>query len=439
MQKATENVAKKSAESLSSKELLRFSWMYAVLPFNIALGPVSTFVQLYILELHGTVIDVSLAVTLYNLIAIPSVMLWGFFTDRFPRRRLMITASFISTALTLLMFLFTDSSYSVSILYALLSLVSSASATPLNLLIMETEKKDRWATAFARFSMITSAGQTLGLLLGAVWSFLLPIKYITIPLSILSLTSACLAFSLIKEPTITFERHMLVMYKHSFSERLKAVPYLFIKIPRLTDFRRIFRTLKYEITRSTPLLYLSIFLFYLSSGLFNTSFVPSMQVKGFSNLAVFFITMIAMIAQTFSFKHAGRYVAKISPLKAAVFSLILRSTCYSLIGLVVYTTSSLPLLAFVLLLYPLAAGPAYAIYYTASNIIVFHVLGEHNQGSSLGVYSALVGFAMVSGSLISGFMSFQLGFHITFITAAVCLIFSAMLIHKLTRNPLSFE
>ena len=57
-----------------------------------------------------------------------------------------------------------------ALIYALFSLVSSASATPANLLIMETQRKSRWASAFARFSMISSVGTTLGLLLGIAWS-----------------------------------------------------------------------------------------------------------------------------------------------------------------------------------------------------------------------------------------------------------------------------
>ncbi|MGB9854411.1 MAG: MFS transporter [Candidatus Bathyarchaeales archaeon] len=390
--------------------------------------------QLYILELHGTVIDVSLAVTLYNIVSIPSVMLWGFITDRFNRRRPMIVASFLSTSIILLLFLAAGTIYSVVFLYILLSLVTSVSTTPINLLILENERKDRWATAFARFSMITTAGQTLGLLLSAVWLLSLPLKYLVVPLSILSLTSTCLALLLVKEPPVTFERHMIVMERHSFLERLKAAPYMFLKAPRLTDFRRIFRTMKYELTRFAPILYLSIFMFYISSGLFNTSFVPSLQAKGFSNLTIFSVTTIAMIAQTLSFKYAGRYVERRSPLRATIYGLLLRTACYGILGTAVYMASSLLLLASALILYPLAAGLAYAIYYTALNVTVFHVLGQHNQGSSLGVYSALVGFATVTGSSISGLLSFHLGFHITFITAAVCLICSAMLVHWLARR-----
>ena len=81
----------------------------------------------------------------------------------------------------------------------------------------------------------------------------------------------------------------------------------------------------------------------------------------------------------------------------------------------------------VLIFYPIAAGIAYSVYYTASNTMVFNSLRGGRQGSSLGVYSALVGVATLLGSLVSGLTSFFLGFSTTFIIAAVCLACSAWL------------
>lgn len=226
---------------------------------------------------------------------------------------------------------------------------------------------------------------------------------------------------------------MVIMNLHSFSEHLKAAPYMFLKIPRTSDFKRLFRTLKYELTGYVPTLYLSIFIFYISSGLFNTSIISFLQSRNFSNLAIFTVTTVTMIAQTLSFKYAGRYVEGKNPLKAAVEGLILRSTCYGLFGIFAYLASGSPLLTSALILYPLAGGLAYAIYYTASNITVFQALNSHHQGASLGVYSALVGFAIVAGSFTSGLISFHMGFHVTFIIASTLLIISATLIHKLTN------
>jgi hypothetical protein len=49
-------------------------WVNAILPFYVAFGPVGTLIQLLILNLHGTVIDVALAITLFNAVGVPAAL-----------------------------------------------------------------------------------------------------------------------------------------------------------------------------------------------------------------------------------------------------------------------------------------------------------------------------------------------------------------------------
>jgi MFS family permease len=412
---------------VESKRTKRATWVDAVLPFNVALGPVGTLIQLLILNLHGTVIDVGLAVTLFNAVSVPSAMLWGSVTDRSHRRKLIIVVSYLGTAAILVSFLFARTGYLVSLLYALFSLVSSASTTPLNLLIMETEPKQKWATAFARFSMITSIGQTAGLLLSVVWGFFFSLSYLVVLLAIFSVLSAALSVLMIQEPTVIFERQVIVLNKPSFFQRLQALPYFFLRVPRLSDFRRVFRDLRYELTRQMPILYFSIFMFYLASGLFNTSIVPSLQANHFSNFLIFLAMTVGMLVQIVAFKYSGPYTEKKSLVQATIEGLVLRSACYGLLGVSLYIISGTWFLIPVLIFYPVAAGIAFSVYYTASNTMVFNTLGGARQGHSLGVYSALVGIATLVGSMVSGFTSFFLGFSTTFILAAALLGLSAWL------------
>ncbi len=405
----------------------RSSWVSSVLPFNIAVGPMGTLVQLLILNFNGTVLEVGLAITLFNAVSIPTALFWGFVTDRFHRRRSLIVISFLTTTLILMLFLFVRTGYWVSFLYALFSFSTTASTTPLNLLVMETEQKPKWASAFAKFSMFSSVGQTLGLLLGMVWSFYVSLEYLVIPLAVLSLISAGLAAFLIKEPQMVFERQVLVMNKQSFFHRLRHLPYLFLKFPDLNDFKGVFRSLRHELTRHTPLLYLAIFAFFLSSGIFNTSLVPALEANDISNLLIFSVIMLGMIVQIVSFRYAGPYTERKSPIKAAIGGLTLRIVGYGTLGVFAYLFTGLWFLVPVLIFYPLASGIAYSIYYTASNTLVFNSLSPRRNGSALGVYSALVGVATMIGSFASGFSSFYLGFYFTFLVSAVCLIFSVWL------------
>ena len=415
------------------------AWVDAILPFNVAFGPVGTLIQLLILNLHGTVIDVALAITLFNAVGVPAAVLWGFVTDRFHRRKPIIVASYLVTSVILFSFLFVNTGYEVSLLYAAFSFVTSASTTPLNLLIMETARKQKWATAFARFSMITSIGQTTGLILSVGWGLFISLNYLVIPLAILSVISAALSVLMIKEPSVVFERQAIAMNKRSFFHRILAVPLFFLRTPRLNDFKRVFRDVKFELTRQVPILYFSIFMFYLASGLFNTSLVPSLRANNVSSFLIFLVTTVGMVVQIISFKYAGPYTEKKSPVKASVGGLLLRSVGYGLLGVSVYIISGVWFLAPALIFYPLAAGIAYSVYYTASNTMVFNTLRGGRQGSSLGVYSALVGIATLLGSLVSGFTSFFLGFSVTFIIAAVFLAVSAWLASLLEHSRSSVD
>jgi MFS family permease len=412
----------------------RAAWVSSVLPYNIALGPVGTLVQLLILNLKGTVVEVGLALTLFNAVSVPAALFWGFVTDRFQQRRPLILASFLATPLLLVLFLFARTVYWVSFLYALFSFATTASITPLNLLVMETEDKPKWASAFAKFSMIASLGQTVGLLLGMIWSFYFPLEFVVIPLALLSLVSAGMALVLIKEPSVVFERQILVMNKQGFFYRLRNSPYLLLKTPVWHDFKRIFKNLPHELLRHTALLYLSSFVFFLSAGIFNTSLVPSLRANGLPSLLIFLAIMLGMIIQILWFRYAGVYTERKSPVKSAIGGLLLRAAAYGMLGIFAYFLTGFWFLIPVLIFYPLASGIAYAIYYTASNTLIFNSLSPKRNGSHLGVYSALAGGATMAGSFFSGFLSFYLGFYFTFLVSAVFLVFAAWLLSLTNKD-----
>jgi len=409
-------------------------WVISVLPFNIALGPIGTLVQLLILNFNGTVLEVGLALTLFNAVSIPAALFWGFITDRFQQRRPLILASFVVTPILLILFLFANNGYWVSFLYALISFATTASTTPLNLLVMETEQKPKWASAFALFSIFVSFGQTIGLILGMIWSVYFPLVLLVIPLTLSSLVAAGLALILIKEPPIPFERQILVMHKSSFFTRIRHSPYLFLKLPTFTDFNRVFRNLRHILLRNTALLYLSIFGFFLSAGLFNTSLVPILDSNGFSGLLIFTVILLGMIVQIVFFRFAGRYIEKKSTIKSAIAGLLLRGTAYVLLGVFAYFLTGFWFLLPILIFYPLASGVAYSIYYTATNIMVFNSLSPRRNGSHLGVFSALSGVATLVGSFTSGFLSFYGGFSITFIISGVCLVVSAWVLSLIVSS-----
>jgi MFS family permease len=415
------------------------NWIFSVFPFSVATGPLGAMIQLYLIQLDGQVLGTiysGIASAVFNGISIPAALFWGLTIDRLHKRRALIALSYTLTAFALLSFYFDRTAEGTIAIYSVVSFVSFASATPLNLLIMETEKKSRWAGAFAKLSMMSSIGNVVGLVLSTVWTGILPptqLALLFIPMGVLAVTSAALSLLMIREPEFVFERETVVRRQPSFFSRLLANPVFFLVVPSASDFRRAFRGMRSSLTRQVPLFYISTVLFYFSSGLFNTSFVPAMHFFSLPDTEVFGVILAGMMVQTLSFQGAGRFVEARSLISTSIQGLLLRGWSYLGIGAAALLVSGPIFVAPVLLLYPVAGGVAFAIYYTSANTMMFSTVQSKSAGAALGVYSAVVGIAAMTGSLVSGFISVDLGYHTTFILAGMILFAAVGVIGRLPK------
>jgi MFS family permease len=398
-----------------------------------------TLVQLYLIDINGIPLGTiygSLAAAIFNGVSIPAALFWGFAIDRIHTRRWLITLSYALQGLVLVSFFFDTTTGGTIARYSAFSFVSVASASPLNLLIMETETKGRWAPTFARLSMVSSVGNVVGLVISTFWSDLLPthLTLLFLPLGVFALASAALAVTLIPDSHIVFERENVALRKPSLFSRLLSNPVFFLGLPRLSDFRRAFRGLRSSLTSYVPLFYVSTILFYFSSGLFNTSFVPSMQNVGISGQSVFAIILVGMVVQTLTFQGAGKFIGSRPLVATSVQGLLLRGSSYAALGASILFVASPQFIGPALVFYPLASGIAFALYYTASNTMMFNTVQGRNPGSALGVYSAVVGIAAMAGSFISGFISVYLGFYTTFILAGILLFAAVFVVARIPRT-----
>lgn len=415
----------------------KLNWTYSILPAAIAAGPVGTIVSLYIIEINGKTLGTiysGIATAVATGVTIPASMFWGFTTDKLHKRKPIVVLGYGLTSCSLFFLYFVRSTYGAISGYGLFSFFSASTATPINLLIMESEPKQKWAERFASLSMISSIGNTAGLVLSTFWSSSLPVLELTLPLGLFCLSSSIISLLSIKEPKITLEREIIVKARPSFFNRLLSLPLIFLSLPRLSDFKRVFRALKFRLTSYVPLLYISIVFFYLSSGLFNASFVPALAYYGLSQGEIFGVTLAGMAVQTLTFQYAGKYIANRSLAISAVQGLILRGSSYTAIGVSALLFANSLFILPASIFYPLAAGVGFAIYYTASNVMIFNSIQNRNPGSNLGVYSAVVGVANTFGSTVSGFISVYLGFEVTFITAGLLLGLSAYITYYVSEH-----
>jgi MFS family permease len=425
----------------SSPKRNKDRWLYSVFPISVAMGPLGTMVQLFLIELNGQALGTiygGLASAVYNGISIPAALVWGLSIDRLHKRKGLIALGYALTAIALVSFYFDRTTVGTITRFSVISFVSFASATPLNLLIMETEHKSRWAGAFAKLSMVSSVGNVAGLLLSTVWTDILPAQLVLlfVPMGALAVASSALSLAMIREPAFVFERENVARRRPSFFSRLLANPVFFVVIPSLSDFRRAFRGIRSSLTRSVPLFYTSTILFYLSSGLFNTSFVPAMHLYSIPDKQVFAVILAGMVVQTLAFQVAGKFVGGRGLVTTSVQGLLLRGWSYLAIGEAALLLPGPIFVAPALILYPLASGVAFAVYYTSANTMMFTSVQSKSAGAALGVYSAVVGIEAMGGSFVSGFVSVYDGYYVTFFLAGV-LLFAAVVVVSRLPKPFS--
>ncbi|MDP7975143.1 MAG: MFS transporter [TACK group archaeon] len=403
-------------------------WMWAVAAFNFAIGPLSTFVPIYILKLGGNAITVGLAFTLYNLVAIPASAFWGFLVDITGWRKPIVVISYGSASLILLGMYFAQGVYEVALLYAAIGLFAAAASTPLNLLVIETTEKHGWPSAFSLLNLLASAGVTVSLLFAATYSSAYSIRGMMLYLAAFGGISTLMSQILIEEPPVPLERRSLSLREEALNSRLLFSPLFFLRLPRI---RGIFRSVSRRWRAGDPslLVYVGIFLFYIASGLFNTMISPGLYRKGLSESLVFTVIMAGYVVQTLSYQYSGKYIERNGEVNVAVKALYLRAAGYVGIALSFLASSSALILGASMICYPMAAGLAFSMFYAAANVMVFKTLGA-NPGSHLGAYSSLVGLATLAGAFASGFTSYYVGYNFTYALAAAFLLASATILKK---------
>ncbi|MEM0362386.1 MAG: MFS transporter [Sulfolobaceae archaeon] len=409
-------------------------WMYLVIPFNASTGPLSTLITLQILSLGGNAINIAYAISLSNAVLIPASMIWGFVADRLDRKK-QILLSLGGTSLPLIFMPFMNSITLLTLNYSLITFMSTASSTPFNLLIMESAEKKSWGSLFSKFSLLSSIGVLLGLIISTFLVIFLKIEFIEEILGIITLITFIIGFKILPKPAITFERTAIIHHKESFLSRMLHLPMMFLHLPNLHNFKmfspkRLFR----KPINYVPLLYLGLVIFYISSGIFNTVYPAGLYVKGLDKSEVLGVITTGMIFQILGFRLSSSLLEKKDEKKLAYLSLILRGSSYIIIGIFAQMFLGIPILISGLIFYPLAAGIAYSIFYSSSTTMVFKIVGERRQGTGLGVYSTVVGIALFLGSLISGYITHYIGYGIDFIIAGILLLLCSLIFKYLEEG-----
>jgi MFS family permease len=409
-------------------------WLLAFLPVNAATAAFGLSLQLFILGVHGSVIEWALAATLYNGALIVSSIVWGYLADKYPLRRRFLLINYVGFAAIYAALFFLTSFNELIALYTVVGVLTPAGVSASNLLILEQFSEGERPTAYASFQEISILGSILGGLVGFFWleanEMLRPLLFV---LAGFSLASVAIVWFGVKDTarplpaaeTTRDASSLLSRLRHSVALR-GTVPF-FPPFPQFQPgvVHRVWQRLREEARQELPLIFAASLLFSLSANLFNVSYTFYLAAVGISFAGIFLVNVSNSIAQSVLFPLSGslskrggadRLVRVSSLLRCAGYLIVVAFTFDRFFGGFVAFSANVVVYAIL--------GGAIALYSTASSLVLFRTLHERDAGSLLGVNSALGGAAAIAGAFLSGVLSFYGSYRLTFLVAAVGLLIS---------------
>jgi MFS family permease len=416
------------------KRLLARPWLLAFVPINAATSGFGVALPLLILvTLHDSWAEVAIAASLFNAAVIVASIFWGWVSDHYPSRRNLLLLNYVGFAALYAALAQVTNVGELYLLYVAVGVLSPAGTSASNLLILEQFDAAERPNGYASLQEMSILGSLGGLLAGYFWLEAgLPFGPLLDLLAALALASAVAVALRIRDSgrpmrVLSVARHLESLTSrivHSASLRL-SVPF-FPKRPRVdrSSPSRFRRWLREEVHHELPLIFAAMFLFNLSSNLFNISYTPYLYSIGISAASIFLVNFVNNSAQAFAYPASGPLSSRGGPDRLVQRSTYVRSLGY----LAVAGFTFVPLLTgFAFAANAIAyglLGAAIALYSTGSSVILFRSLERRDAGSLLGLNSALGGLAAVAGAGLSGLLAVTGSFRLTFLVAGGALLVS---------------
>ncbi len=420
-------------------------WIYVTLPGQIAAGPVATLVTLYILHLGGSIMDVSYAMTIGNAVIIPASFFWGRITDMLNRRKVQILLSYVALALSLLGFYYTKSILGVILLYGFFIFATAANGTPLTLMVMENYPKHKWSSVFSRLQMVSGVGATVGFVIAAIVTNFVSLDLLLLVLMTAAIAAVVLTARLVREPSQSAKEETLLDGSIYMVTRVIIAPFAMLLTTKTSTIMNMINigAVRHWKENYVSVIYAASFVFFLGTGLFNTMYPAGLSQVGLGDKAVFLVLFVGLLVQTVVFNFAGRFMENRPRMHIIHQSVKLRGVCYALIGVTFVALSygegsGAGMVGFFLaanmVLYLMAAGLAFSLYYATSYAMIFETINNMDRGKALGVYAAIIGIGVLLGSLLSGYTSEYIGYWFTFALAGVLVVASGQMFKYAHKN-----
>jgi MFS family permease len=405
-------------------------WLAIIFPIASVSSGFGVIIPLYILSLHGNVVDVGLATTAYELVVIPASLIWGEATQKFNKLRFFILLSVIGTLPLIVLLYLLHSIIAAIIIYAAYAFIFTASSPAINVLIMNRRKDTVLRSYYGIYGLLNILGNIVGYIPGILLFSDVIARYLIILISFNTI-SILLTFLLItnykdKKSIRNKTKHISKMFPilNSIS-RLPQILTGHELILKLADIRKRKRTVRiFTMFAAIALVNFGIYLF-------NTSYIPFLYSFKLSFSDIFLVNVINGIGQAVIYLFFMTGWAKGKLRKYYRISTLIRSSSYFIA--IISPIFLAGILYFNMFSY-FVAGLGYAMWNISASVIIYVNISGKLEAHYIGIWSAIVGLSGVLGSISSGFISFYSGYILTFILSIIFTISSIFVFNRAYSN-----
>jgi predicted MFS family arabinose efflux permease len=377
--------------------------MFSLVPQGVAVGLSNLLIVLFLAtSLKGDVLQVGLLAAVTSLVLMPSMMFWGWVTDRVRRFTPFLVFSFVATGAVLLLIPTAHSAAELFVLAALKSVAYAASMPSRQILMAESESHTSWRSGFARLQFVEGTGETIGLGIGFASSSVMGLETQFVLCGALFFASALVTAVWVRDPVLIIERRLVGVER--FANTLVSASVLvanadaYARRTTAGSIRRIFKpTLGFFMT--------GVFCFSLGgAALFSP--LPVYFLRFYSASSVFLLFFANDLGNTMGYLLVGGIAerSRRSLLLSATLRMLMIPALLVAGGQVGFTADFAVLAVM---------GGIWGLYDVASTCMFL----ELARSGRVGLYGAFAGLGSAAGSLLGGAISMSYGFGVTF---AVC-------------------
>jgi MFS family permease len=398
-------------------------WLYGWGLGYAAVGAASLLVPLYALAVGGDAFVVGLLASTAAFAGVPGALLWGALAARTDRRRPFLLVALGATAGVLALVPLVESTLLLVVANAALWFTVSAAAPVLNLIMVSGVPEREWDGRIARLNAVQGYGWVGGLVLGTVWTAVVPgrldavaaLQLLFFLLAIVTTVAlAAVTARYPERPTVSAGRfrrafRRLDRTRLGSARILQAVPYSPARL--YWGLRSLRRDHVHARLRSPLWRYLAAAtLFTAGAAVFWGPAPAYLDELGYATGEVFVLFVIANLASAVLYEPVGRAVADRGPRSLQTTALLVRVVVFPGTAL----AAGLAFGGLVLGVAFLALGVTWAVIAVTATGLVTRLADPEERSEALGLYTALAGLGGGVGSILGGAVATAEGYTVAF-------------------------